>query len=195
MVLGEAKRMIGSTQSAERPVPERSTPPWRRRPAEAKPEGCCRRFARAAERRPAEVDHMESRMTQAIEWAAYRGAPLYDEDGNVIGSIEEFFVETDDGPPAWAVVVNEVDPGTRSYVPMRGTRRADDGPGLQVSVDRETVRDAPSTQDGDDLSGEQERQLYEHYGQAYPDRQTSEETSSEKRKPGFLRRLLGRDSR
>jgi hypothetical protein len=138
---------------------------------------------------------MESRMTQAMEWVAYQGAPLYDEDGNVIGSIEEFFVETDDGPPAWVVVVNEADSATRSYVPMRGARRAEDGQGLQVSVSGETVRDAPSTQDGGDLSGEQERQLYEHYGQTYPDQQTSEETSSEKRKPGLLQRLLGRDSR
>ncbi|HZZ50644.1 MAG TPA: PRC-barrel domain-containing protein [Pseudonocardia sp.] len=134
-------------------------------------------------------------MTQAIEWVTFRGAPLYDEDGNVIGSIEEFFVETDDGPPAWVVVVNEADPATRSYVPMRGARRAEDGQGLQVSVDGEAVRDAPSTQDGDDLSSEQERRLYEHYGQTYPDRQTSDETSGEKRKPGLLQRLLGRDSR
>ncbi len=134
-------------------------------------------------------------MTQAMEWVAYRGAPLYDKDGNIIGSIEEFFVETNDGPPAWAVVVNEADPKTRSYVPMRDARRAEDGQSLQASVSGETVRDAPSTQDGDDLSGEQERQLYEHYGQTYPDAQTSEETSSEKRKPGLLQRLLGRDSR
>ncbi|NMO93054.1 PRC-barrel domain-containing protein [Actinomycetospora sp. TBRC 11914] len=134
-------------------------------------------------------------MTQALEWVAYRGAPLYDEDGNVIGSIEEFFVETDDGPPAWAVVINEAEPATRSYVPMRDARRADDGQGLQVSVDGDTVRDAPRTQADDDLSGEQERQLYEHYGQDYPDGQRSEDTDNEERKPGLLQRLFGRDSR
>ncbi len=138
---------------------------------------------------------MGSGMTQAMEWVAYRDTPLYDEDGNLIGSIEEFYVETDDGPPAWVVAVNAADPPTRSYVPMRGAHRAEDGEGLQVSVSGDAVRDAPSTQDGDDLSGEQERQLYEHYGQTYPDRQTSEESSSEKRKPGLLHRLLGRDSR
>jgi hypothetical protein len=134
-------------------------------------------------------------MTQAMEWVAYQGAPLYDEDGNVVGSIEEFFVETDDGPPAWALVIDQADPATRSYVPMRDARRAEDGQGLQVSVDRESVRDAPRTRADDDLSGEQERQLYEHYGQTYPDRQTSEETSNHERKPGLLQRLLGRDSR
>ena len=50
-------------------------------------------------------------------------------------------------------------------------------------------------QDGDNLSSEQERRLYEHYGQSYPDQQTSDKTSDEKRKPGLLQRLLGRDSR
>ena len=134
-------------------------------------------------------------MTQATEWVAYRGAPRYDEDGNVIGNIEELLIETDDGPPIWAVVVNEAAPARRSYVPMRGARRSEDGQGLQASVSGETVRDAPSTQHDDDLSGEQERELYAHYGQTYPDRQTSEESSSESGKPGLLQRLLGRASR
>jgi hypothetical protein len=148
--------------------------------------------------RPAGVDFREGRMTQAIEWVTYRGAPLYDEDGNLIGNIEEFFVETDDGPPAWVVVVSEADDTARSYVPLRDARRAEDGQGLQVSVDSDTIRDAPSAQNGDGLSGEEERRLYEHYGQTYPGQETSgEETSDEtdggSRKPGLLRRLLGLD--
>ena len=35
-------------------------------------------------------------MTQAVEWVAYVGAPLHDEDGNDVGTIEEFYVETGD---------------------------------------------------------------------------------------------------
>jgi hypothetical protein len=35
-------------------------------------------------------------MTQAVEWVADVGAPLHDEDGNVVGTIEEFYVETGD---------------------------------------------------------------------------------------------------
>ena len=40
------------------------------------------------------ADNREGRMTQAVEWVAYVGAPLHDEDGNVVGTIEEFYVET-----------------------------------------------------------------------------------------------------
>jgi hypothetical protein len=136
-------------------------------------------------------------MTQAIEWVTYVGGPVYDEDGNVIGFIEEFFVETDDGPPAWAAVTRDADDPARSYVPMRDARAIEDGHGLQVPVVGDTVRDAPTTSEGADLSGEQERRLYEHYGQVYPVEASSdndkgrEEGTSDK--PGFLRRLLRRD--
>ena len=132
-------------------------------------------------------------MTQAIEWITYLDARLYDEDGNVIGTIEEFLVETDDGTPAWAVVVSEVDESTRPYVPMRDARASEDGRGLQVSVDSDTVRDAPRAQNGDDLSHEEERRLYNHYGQSYPGDEASGEDGGASGKPGLLRRLLRRD--
>lgn len=140
-------------------------------------------------------------MTEAVEWITYRGAPLYDEDGNLLGTIEEFLIETDDAPPAWVVVVNEADDAgdaTRSYVPLRDARRAEDDKGMQVSVSGDTVREAPGAQGGGDLSGEEERRLYEHYGQTYPGGESTGEDASgksggESRKPGLLRRLFGRD--
>ena len=143
-------------------------------------------------------------MTQAADWVAYRGAPLYDEDGNVIGVIEEFYVEADDAPPAWALVVDEGSAGggdtaTRSYVPMRDARRAEDGQGLQVSVPGDTVRNSPRAEGGGDLSGDEERRLYEHYGQNYPGgddsapgRTGESGQTGEERRPGLLRRLLDR---
>ena len=145
-------------------------------------------------------------MTQAIEWVTYRGMPLYDEDGNLIGIIEEFYVEADDAAPAWVVVVvddaaDSADgadgDATRSYVPMRDARRADDGRGLQVAVNGDTVREAPGAQ-GAELSGDEERRLYEHYGQTYPggdtsaDADASDTSDGGSRKPGLLQRLLGR---
>ena len=123
-------------------------------------------------------------MTEAIEWVAYVGAPLYDEDGNVVGTIEEFYVETDDEPPAWVVVVNEADGASRSYVPMRDARPAGDGDGLQVPVSREAIGDAPRAERGEDLSADEERRLYDHYEQTYPE--------EEKTKSAGTRRGRGR---
>ena len=146
-------------------------------------------------------------MTQAVEWVAYVGAPLYDEDGNVVGTIEEFYVETDDGPPAWVVVVDEADGTSLSIVPMRDAEPTSDGDGLQVSVSREAIGDAPRAERGEDLSADEERRLYEHYEQTYPEEksgheaktahktQSADRTEGEERRPGLLRRLLGRDRR
>lgn len=146
-------------------------------------------------------------MTQAIEWVTYRGMPLYDDDGNLIGTIEEFYIEADDAAPAWVVVVVDDDDtdttdgadgdATRSYVPMRDARRADDGQGLRVAVNGDTVRNAPSASGDAELSSDEERRLYEHYGQTYPGGDSADADASDKsdggsRKPGLLQRLLGR---
>jgi len=146
-------------------------------------------------------------MTEAVEWVAYVGAPLFDEDGNVVGTIEEFYVETDDGPPAWVVVVDEADGTSRSYVPMRDAEPTSDGDGVQVAVSREEIGDAPRAERGEDLSADEERRLYEHYEQTYPEEKSGHEAKTarktksadrpegEERRPGLLRRLLGRDRR
>jgi hypothetical protein len=47
-------------------------------------------------------------MTQAIEWVAYQGRVLYYLDGNPIGIIEEFYIDSDDGQPAWALVIPDL---------------------------------------------------------------------------------------
>ena len=90
---------------------------------------------------------------------------------------------------------------------MRDAQPTGSGNGLQVSVSRDAIRDAPGAQDGGDLSAAEERQLYEHYEQTYPDEKTADETrpadetktadksDRESRRPGLLRRLLGRDHR
>ena len=146
-------------------------------------------------------------MTEAVEWVAYVGAPLFDEDGNVVGTIEEFYVETDDGPPTWVVVVDEAGGTSRSYVPMRDAEPTSDGDGVQVAVSREEIGDAPRAERGEDLSADEERRLYEHYEQTYPEEKSGHEAKTarktksadrpegEERRPGLLRRLLGRDRR
>jgi hypothetical protein len=72
--------------------------------------------------------------------------------------------------------------------------------GIARLGDSDAIRDAPRAQSGDDPSGEEERRHYEHYGQTYPGKETPGEEKSDKpggasRKPGLLRRLLGRNPR
>jgi hypothetical protein len=58
-------------------------------------------------------------MTQAIEWVAYQGRLLYDPNGNAIGTIEEFYIDRDDGQPVWALVYTEPAGMRLAFVPLR----------------------------------------------------------------------------
>jgi hypothetical protein len=108
-------------------------------------------------------------MTQAIEWVAYQGRLLYDPDSNAIGAIEEFYIDREDGKPVWALVYTGPDGTHLAFVPLREARIYGDGEDLQVSVTGDEVRDAPSIEDGGELSQDDERRLYQHYGMPYPE--------------------------
>jgi hypothetical protein len=146
-------------------------------------------------------------MTQAIEWAAYQGRLLYDPDSNAIGAIEEFYIDREDGKPVWALVYTGPDGTHLAFVPLREARIYGDGEDLQVSVTGDEVRDAPSIEDGGELSQDDERRLYQHYGMPYPGGDTQADDASTsgdhnesdadqrsgKRLPRLLRRFFHRD--
>ena len=146
-------------------------------------------------------------MTQAIEWVTYEGRVLYDPDGNPIGTIEEFYVDSDDDQPAWALVATGPADAALCFVPMREARISDDDDDLQVSVTGEEVRDAPSVEPGSELSPDDERRLYQHYDMPYPgdsipaddapasgtQDQPDADDRAGKHLPRFLRRLFHRD--
>jgi hypothetical protein len=146
-------------------------------------------------------------MTQAIEWVAYSGRVLYGPDGNPIGTIEEFYVDSDDDQPAWALVATGPADAALCFVPLREARISDDNDDLQVSVTGDEVRDAPSVEPGGELSPDDERRLYQHYDMPYPgdstradDAPTSDtrdqsdaDDRAGKHLPRFLRRLFHGD--
>ena len=146
-------------------------------------------------------------MTQAIEWVTYEGRVLYDPDGNPIGTIEEFYVDSDDDQPAWALVGTGPAAAALCFVPLREARISDDSDDLQVSVTGDEVRDAPSVEPGGELSPDDERRLYQHYDMPYPGGNTPADGAPAgdardqsdadqglgKRLPRFLRRFLHRD--
>jgi hypothetical protein len=146
-------------------------------------------------------------MTQAIEWVTYQGRLLYDPDGNPIGTIEEFYIDSDDGEPVWVLVYTDPAGMRLSFVPLREARIHGDGDDLQVSVTGDEVRDAPSIEADGELSHDEERRLYQHYDMPYPEGETRADDESgsgdrsqsdddqrlSKRVPRMLRRLLHRD--
>ena len=89
---------------------------------------------------------------------------VYDRGGQRLGRVDTLFLDEDDRPEYLGVKMGLL--GTRStLIPWAVVTRADEEGGrLEVSVDKETVENAPAFEDDREITPELERQLYGHYG-------------------------------
>src|SRR3954465_11800272 len=104
-------------------------------------------------------------MTAFTEAYDYRGRTLVDRDGDKIGTVAEIYTERDGGQPEWALVHTGLFGTKKSFVPLRGASPT--GEDIGVAVTKQAVRDAPSIDAAQQLSEEEERHLFEHYGVPY----------------------------
>jgi sporulation protein YlmC with PRC-barrel domain len=93
----------------------------------------------------------------------WRGKTIVDADGNKIGSIEEIYVDRQTGEPEWAAVKTGLFGTKHSFVPIADAQPTDDDK-IRVPFQKEQVKNAPKVDADDELSPDEERQLYEHYG-------------------------------
>ena len=101
-------------------------------------------------------------MTDAYTW---QGRDLLGNDGEKIGSVKEIYQDENTGKPEWALVTSGLF-GTRShFVPLAGAEPS--GEGVRVQVSKDQVKDAPSIEGDGQLSEQEERRLFEHYGVPY----------------------------
>src|SRR3954470_23470736 len=104
-------------------------------------------------------------MTAFTEAYDYRGRTLVDRDGDKIGTVDEIFTDSDGGQPEWALVHTGLFGTKKSFVPLRGASPT--GEDIGVAVTKQAVKDAPSIDASQQLSEEEERHLFEHYGVPY----------------------------
>ena len=92
----------------------------------------------------------------------WHGRTLVDADGDKIGKIEDIYLDRQSGDPEWVAVKTGLF-GTRvSFVPIRdATATGDD---VRVAHTKDKVKDAPNIEADGELSPDEERALYEHYG-------------------------------
>jgi uncharacterized protein (TIGR02271 family) len=101
-------------------------------------------------------------MTDAYTW---QGRDLLGSDDEKIGSIQEIYEDERTGKPEWALVSSGLF-GTKShFVPLAGAEPA--GAEVRVRVTKDQVKRAPSIEGDGQLSEQEERQLFEHYGVPY----------------------------
>jgi sporulation protein YlmC with PRC-barrel domain len=95
----------------------------------------------------------------------WRGMKVVDADGDKIGTIEDVFLDRHTGEPAWATVKTGLFGHKHSYVPIREAEMAGDNE-IRLPIQKEQVKDAPQIDPEGELTPDQERMLYEHYGRS-----------------------------
>ncbi len=93
--------------------------------------------------------------------SAQRGAPVFDADGEKIGSVEEIFYDHETGQPEWIGIGTGFLGTKRVLVPTAGASSTDEG--LTVRYSKDQVKDSPDI-DSDEISEDTERELYGYYG-------------------------------
>jgi uncharacterized protein (TIGR02271 family) len=114
--------------------------------------------------------------------AAWRGAAAVDPNGEKIGTIDEIYADADTGKPEWLAVKTGLFGMRLSFVPI--AEATETGGQVRVPYDNQQVKDAPAVERDDELSQEEEANLYRHYGLGY----------SEARSDSGLPRGSGRDT-
>jgi sporulation protein YlmC with PRC-barrel domain len=102
-------------------------------------------------------------MTTLQDVQTWRGMKVVDPDGDKIGTIEDVFLDRHTGEPAWATVKTGLFGHKVTYVPIRDAQVAGDNE-IRLPIQKEQVKDAPKIDPEGELTPDQERILYEHYG-------------------------------
>jgi sporulation protein YlmC with PRC-barrel domain len=94
----------------------------------------------------------------------WRGMTVIDADGDKIGTIDQIYLDRQTGQPEFATVKTGLFGLKTSFVPIVDAEITGDNT-VRVGVQKEQVKDAPRIEpDGQELSAEEERKLWEHYG-------------------------------
>jgi uncharacterized protein (TIGR02271 family) len=105
---------------------------------------------------------MTTDMTHAYDW---KGRTLKDRNGEKIGTIDALYLDQLTDKPEWALVNTGLFGTKSSFVPLAGA--APRGEDVVVKVDARQVKDAPKMNPDEQLSEQQEAELFRHYGIDY----------------------------
>jgi uncharacterized protein (TIGR02271 family) len=101
-------------------------------------------------------------MTDAYQW---HGRTMIGADGEKIGKISEIYDDPETGEPEWATVSSGLFGTKSNFVPLAGA--SPEGEDVRAQVTKDQVKDAPGVEADRELSEQEERRLFEHYGVPY----------------------------
>jgi uncharacterized protein (TIGR02271 family) len=96
---------------------------------------------------------------------SWRGCELRSQSGDKIGTVEEIYLDRQSDEPEWLAVKTGLFGTRHSFVPIESARM--EGDAVVVPYDKDTVKNAPNAEHDGELSTDEERSLYRHYGRDY----------------------------
>jgi uncharacterized protein (TIGR02271 family) len=105
---------------------------------------------------------MTTGMTHEYDWY---GRTLKDRNGEKIGTVDALYLDQETDKPEWALVNTGLFGTKSSFVPLAGA--VPRGEDVVVKVDAQQVKDAPKMDPDEQLSEQQEAELFRHYGIDY----------------------------
>jgi uncharacterized protein (TIGR02271 family) len=97
--------------------------------------------------------------------AQLNGVTVQDSDGGKIGKVTDVYLDDQTSKPEWAAVKTGMFGGHVSLVPLASA--SFDGEALKVPYDKDQVKNAPHQDPAQELSPQQEAEIFDHYGVAY----------------------------
>jgi len=102
-----------------------------------------------------------------VEWTmeqleGWIGRKAIDPSGAKIGNIADVYVDDAIGEPEWLAVVTGLFGSKISFVPLEGAR--EQGEAIAVPRSKADVKGSPTIDVDGELSEDEERRLYQHYG-------------------------------
>ncbi len=106
-------------------------------------------------------------MSPTVDAYSWQGCTMVGSDGEKLGKISEIYEDPATGRPEWATVDTGLFGKKSNFVPLVGASL--DGENIRAQVTKAQVKDAPGVEADGELSEQEERRLFEHYGVPYTD--------------------------
>src|SRR5918994_3708224 len=94
----------------------------------------------------------------------YSGYEVYDRDGDKIGKVDELFVDEHDRAEYLGVKMGFLGLEGTGLIPWEAARVNEDERRIEVSADKETVKNGPSYVNDQEITPEYEERVHSHYG-------------------------------
>jgi uncharacterized protein (TIGR02271 family) len=101
-------------------------------------------------------------MTEAYDW---RDRQVIGSDGEKIGKVDEIYLDEASGQQEWISVNTGLFGLKSSFVPLQGAHPS--GESVEVPYTKDEVKDAPGITPDQELSDQEERELWAHYRLEY----------------------------